>query len=146
MKHSPITAAALAALLAAAPLHAEDAPAPDAAPAAAEKGLPEGASRCVSLHAIRSTRVIDAQTILFEMAGGKTLANRLPRKCPGLAFEKRFAYRTSLSQLCNTDVISVITNVGRGASCGLGYFEPWVAPEQVGATPGEGTLKPVDKP
>lgn len=111
----------------------------------AEHKMPEGAQRCVSLHAIRNTRVIDASTIVFELGGNKALVNRLPRKCPGLAFEKRFSYKTSLSQLCNTDVITVLTNIGRGASCGLGYFEPWVAPEKVDK-PAAGKLEPVEQP
>ena len=119
-----------------------------AAPPQAKKEttLPEGGQRCVSLAQIRSTRVLDAQTILFEMGGNKTLANRLPRKCPGLAFEKRFGYKTSLNQLCNTDVITVLTNIGAGATCGLGFFEPYVAPEQVGGQPGDGKLEPVTPP
>jgi hypothetical protein len=109
------------------------------APAASDE-----AKLCVSLHAIRTTRVLDGQTILFEMAGRKTLVNRLPRKCPGLAFEKRFAYKTSLSQLCNSDIITVITDIGRGASCGLGKFEPYVAPEPDAAKPDGGTLEKVE--
>ena len=121
-------------------------PQPATQPAKKASAMPEGAQRCVSLPQIRSTRVVDAQTILFEMGGKKTLANRLPRKCPGLAFEKRFAYKTSLNQLCNTDVITVITSIGAGASCGLGYFEPWVAPEQIGGQPGDGKLEAVKTP
>ncbi len=119
---------------------------PEPQPAKKTSTMPEGAQRCVSLPQIRSTRVVDAQTILFEMGGKKTLANRLPRKCSGLAFEKRFAYKTSLNQLCNTDVITVITSIGAGASCGLGYFEPWVAPEQIGGQPGDGKLEAVKTP
>lgn len=108
-------------------------------------GEGEGEARlCISLHAIRNTRVLDGQTILFEMAGKKTLVNRLPRKCPGLAFEKRFAYKTSLSQLCNSDIITVITDIGRGASCGLGKFEPYVAPEPEAAKPDGGKLEKVE--
>jgi hypothetical protein len=121
-------------------------PQPTTQPAKKASSMPEGAQRCVGLPQIRSTRVVDAQTILFEMGGKKTLANRLPRKCPGLVFEKRFAYRTSLNQLCNTDVITVITSIGAGASCGLGYFEPWVAPEQIGGQPGDGKLEAVKTP
>jgi len=102
----------------------------------------EQAKRCVSLHAIRNTRVLDDSNIVFEMAGGKTLVNKLPHKCPGLGFEKRFAYKTSLSQLCNTDIIWVLTTTGRGASCGLGLFEPWVAPEPAPDKPGDGVLEP----
>jgi hypothetical protein len=114
---------------------------------AAEEPVPEAegeARLCISLHAIRNTRVLDGQTILFEMAGKKTLVNRLPRKCPGLAFEKRFAYKTSLSQLCNSDIITVITDIGRGASCGLGKFEPYVAPEPEAAKPDGGKLEKVE--
>ena len=44
-------------------------------------GEPE---RCVSLHRIRSTDVIDDQNILFNMKGGKIYRNHLPRKCHGL--------------------------------------------------------------
>lgn len=105
----------------------------------------EGEARlCISLHAIRNTRVLDGQTILFEMAGKKALVNRLPRKCPGLAFEKRFAYKTSLSQLCSNDIITVITDIGRGASCGLGKFEPYVAPEPEAVKPDAGKLEKVE--
>lgn len=113
----------------------------EAAPAPATS---DEAQHCVSLHAIRNTRVIDAQTILFEMSGKKTLVNRLPRKCPGLAFEKRFAYKTSLSQLCSSDIITVITDIGRGASCGLGKFEPYVAPEPDATKPDGGKLEKVE--
>jgi hypothetical protein len=137
-----ITVAAVVSFAIMAPLALAAEPAAPAPDAKKESKLPEGAQRCVNLSQIRSTRVVDAQTILFEMGGKKTLANRLPRKCPGLAFEKRFAYKTSLNQLCNTDVITVITSIGAGASCGLGYFEPWVAPEQVGGQPGDGKLEP----
>lgn len=115
----------------------------DAVPSTATDEEPQN---CVSLHAIRNTRVLDDRTILFEMAGHKTLLNRLPHRCPQLGFEKRFAYRTSLSQLCNTDIITVITSFGRGASCGLGMFETYVEPEPDAEKPGDGTLEPVESP
>jgi hypothetical protein len=39
-----------------------------------------------------------------------------------------FSYRTSQSQLCSIDVISVLNRMGSdfapGPSCGLGMFEP----------------------
>ena len=105
-----------------------------------------GAARCVNLRSIRSTKVLDDQTILFDMNGNQTLVNRLPRRCPGLRFEKRFAYKTSLSQLCSTDIITVITDHGRGASCGLGEFTVWVPPEEVAPAGAEGKLVPVETP
>lgn len=84
--------------------------------------------RCVSLSQIRSTNVVDNSTIDFKMAGGKTYRNSLPYSCPGLKFEDRFSYRTSLSQLCNVDIVRVLHNYGgqlqEGVGCGLGKFQP----------------------
>lgn len=80
---------------------------------------------CLDLVRIRNTRVLDDQTILFYMRGNEVYKNTLPNKCPGLGFEKTFTYSTSLSRLCNTDIITVLytTPVQRGASCGLGMFQ-----------------------
>ncbi|WP_239018102.1 hypothetical protein [Sphingomonas flavalba] len=86
-----------------------------------------GAARdCVPTINIRSTRVRGDRVIDFEMAGGKVLRNVLPSACPSLGFEQRFAYKTSTSQLCSVDIITVLhsSGVGRGASCGLGPFQP----------------------
>lgn len=83
---------------------------------------------CVSLNQIRSTKVIDNSTIDFKMTGGKTYRNSLPNSCPGLKAEDRFSYRTSLSQLCNVDIVRVLHDYGgrltEGAGCGLGKFQP----------------------
>ena len=87
-------------------------------------GKPES---CVQLRSIRETRVRDDSTIDFYMNGGKVYRNRLPHRCPQLGFEEKFLYKTSLSQLCNVDIITVLTSPGdlsRGASCGLGEFQP----------------------
>jgi hypothetical protein len=86
-------------------------------------GKPES---CVQLRSIRETRVRDDSTIDFYMLGGKVYRNRLPNSCPQLGFEEKFLYKTSLSQLCNVDIITVLTGPGisRGASCGLGQFQP----------------------
>lgn len=83
---------------------------------------------CVSLNRIRSTKVVDNSTIDFKMAGGKTYRNSLPYSCPGLKFEDRFSYKTSLSQLCNVDIVRVLHDYGgrlqEGVGCGLGKFQP----------------------
>lgn len=83
---------------------------------------------CVSLRNIRSTNVVDANTIDFKMNGGKTYRNSLPYSCPGLKFEDRFSYRTSTNQLCNVDIVRVLHDYGgrltEGAGCGLGKFQP----------------------
>ena len=86
------------------------------------------AKKCVSLRSLRDSNVIDNQTIFFKGPGKKAYLNRLPRTCSRLAAEKRFSYRTSLSQLCSTDVITVLDSFGRSWSrCGLGEFEVWQA-------------------
>ena len=83
------------------------------------------AQDCIQTNRIRTTRVRDRQTIDFEMIDGSVLRNRLPIECPGLAFEERFSYRTSLARLCSVDTITVLQSDGsRGASCGLGPFQP----------------------
>jgi hypothetical protein len=83
---------------------------------------------CVQLRSIRTTNVRDDHTIDFVMNGGKIFRNTLPYNCPSLGFEKRFLYKTSVSQLCSVDIITVLWNNGPGlqpgASCGLGKFQP----------------------
>ena len=85
---------------------------------------------CITPSSIRNTHVINDQTIDFEMLGGDVYRNTLPNKCPSLGFEKRFSYRTSISQLCSVDIITVLFTAGPGlqpgASCGLGKFQPMV--------------------
>jgi hypothetical protein len=97
----------------------------DVPPEAKEVGK---ALSCVPLRQIRETRVYGDQTIDFRMLGGKTYRNKLPYNCPQLGFEERFSYKTSLSVLCSTDIITVLNTSGgdlnRGASCGLGEFQP----------------------
>ena len=82
---------------------------------------------CINLRNIRSTNVIDEQTIDFHMSGKQVYRNTLPNRCPQLGFERAFAYQTSISQLCSVDIITVIVQGSgsmRGASCGLGQFTP----------------------
>jgi hypothetical protein len=82
---------------------------------------------CVQITSIRSTDVRDDRTIDFILNGNKVYRNTLPYSCPSLGFEKRFMYETSLSQLCSVDIITVLyqtSGLQRGASCGLGKFQP----------------------
>ncbi|MGB5484606.1 hypothetical protein [Parasphingorhabdus sp.] len=82
---------------------------------------------CVMRSNIRSTDVIDSQTIDFRMNNGDIYRNTLPSKCSGLAFEEAFSYRTSTNRLCNVDIIRVLdTTAGRlntRGACGLGKFQ-----------------------
>jgi hypothetical protein len=93
-------------------------------PAATPAGKPVS---CIPLSQIRETRVRNDRTIDFVMRGrARVYRNVLPNSCPGLGFEQRFSYATSLSRLCSVDIITVLfqSPVQRGASCGLGPFQP----------------------
>jgi hypothetical protein len=51
----------------------------------------------------------------------------LPYSCSELGQDQGFAYSTSTNQLCSVDIITVLRQMGglqRGASCGLGKFQP----------------------
>lgn len=87
---------------------------------------------CVDLIRIDRTEVLDDQTILFHMKGGKIWRNRLPYKCPQLGFEKSFSHKTSINRLCSVDTITVINTGARmpGATCGLGVFEEYTPPKK----------------
>ena len=95
----------------------------DKVPAATPAGKPVD---CISLNQIRDTKVRDDQTIDFIAPNKKVYRNTLDGSCPQLGSEKRFSYKTSLDQLCSTDTITVLVEPGlsRGASCGLGQFQP----------------------
>lgn len=88
---------------------------------------PDGKSvSCVQTHNIRNTSVHGDSVIDFHMNNGKVYRNTLPMSCPNLGFEERFMYRTSVSQLCSVDTITVLQSPGlsQGATCGLGKFDP----------------------
>ena len=83
---------------------------------------------CLSLARIRSTEVLDAQHILFKMNDGSMYLSTLPHRCPGLNRHSAYMHKTSLPQVCDLDIITVLDSMGngfmRGASCGLGEFVP----------------------
>lgn len=86
------------------------------------------AEHCLSLSTIDRTDVVSDRGILFYTRSGDIYLNKLPHRCPGLAFEKSFMYRTSVGQLCDLDIITVLDDIGfgltSGVSCGLGQFYP----------------------
>ena len=96
---------------------------PNRVPDATPTGKPQS---CIPLYAIRNTEVRSDRVIDFITSGGRAYRNVLPQDCPTLGFEERFSYETSLSQLCSTDIITVLytSPVSRGPSCGLGTFQP----------------------
>lgn len=89
------------------------------------------AKDCIQLTSIRETRVRSDNVIDFIMQGGKVFRNTLPHSCPQLGFEERILYKTSLSRLCSVDTVTVLQSPGitRGATCGLGPFQPIELPK-----------------
>ncbi len=94
----------------------------------------EQAVRCLQTSTIQDTRVIDDQNIVFKTNGNRFYNNHLPHRCSGLKSANKFSYTTSLSVLCNVDIITVLENFGgsmaRGAGCGLGEFTPIPDPDK----------------
>jgi hypothetical protein len=89
--------------------------------------MPAGEARtCVPLTALRESLVRSDRVIDFHTAGDHYYRVTLPQACPGLGFERRFGYATSIGQLCAQDIITVLYATGgmRGASCGLAPFQP----------------------
>lgn len=95
---------------------------------AQEASKQESSIPCVKLDRIQDVDVIDNKTIVFQTGNNTYYINRLPYACNGLRLNDGFLYRTSLNEICNVDVITVLDKVGPGytggPSCGLGRFEP----------------------
>jgi hypothetical protein len=83
---------------------------------------------CVRINDIDRIDIVDADTLVFRMRGGKVYRNELPHRCPGLRSNDTLMYRSSAGRLCSVDVVTVLEDWGfgfaPGASCGLGMFEP----------------------
>lgn len=96
--------------------------------ALAQDAPEDEAVHCLSLNRIRSSDVISDRYILFRMRDNTAYVNVLRHACPGLRRNKAIMYRTSVGQLCDLDIITVLEDIGfglmPGASCGLGTFQP----------------------
>jgi hypothetical protein len=83
---------------------------------------------CIPLVQIRESKVRDDWTIDFISAGNRVWRNALTHRCSSLSAERAITYETSLSQLCNTDIVYVLRTIGgrpeRGPTCSLGQFVP----------------------
>ena len=80
---------------------------------------------CIGLQLIRQTRILDDQTILIEVSNRTAYLNELPQKCPLLKSMDAYLHQTSINQMCDLDLITVIdTTTGHQlGSCMLGKFE-----------------------
>ena len=75
---------------------------PAVTPAATVIGEPQS---CIPLRQLSETRIRDDWTIDFIAASGRVWRNALTSRCSGLKLSSGIGYKTSLSQLCSTDII-----------------------------------------
>lgn len=116
-----LAAAMILTAIAAAPSTARDR---NHVPAATVTG---SARSCIPLRAIRDSQVRSDSVIDFMTSRDKGYRVTIDPPCPGLGFDRAFSYKTSLSQLCAQDIITVLRQDGGltpGASCGLAPFQP----------------------
>ncbi len=109
------------------PISAADLPA-SAKLAKALEGRTAGEPQiCVNLRELRSTQIIDRNTILFEGRGGVIWRNDPPGGCAGLMPGRIIITRNFNNQMCNTDVAQ-LAEAGTPmllGSCPLGKFVPY---------------------
>lgn len=102
---------------------------------------------CIDSRSIRSTDVLNDNTIVFRTIGGKFYLNQLPQTCRGLSRDRRFTYQLYERRLCENDRIRVLlsagTNMVEGRSCKLGEFRKLSADEVESIyTPGPSVPEP----
>jgi hypothetical protein len=96
------------------------------APARADSTTAKSNDVCLDAGHVDHTAVVDDQTILFYMRGGKIWKNTLRQKCPSLKFEQGFSEDILSDEICsNRQMIRVLQT---GASCSLGAFTPYTPP------------------
>ncbi|QHL91940.1 hypothetical protein GVO57_11190 [Sphingomonas changnyeongensis] len=92
------------------------------------------ARNCVPINDLRQSRVRSDRVIDWSGGSGRTYRTVLPQSCPTLGFEQRFAYQTSLTQLCAQDIITVLQGPSAqpGPACALAPFQPITPPPRAG--------------
>lgn len=84
--------------------------------------------RCISTNRLEDTKIVDDETVLFYMRNNVIYQNVLPNECRTLKRSGQFMYELRSSQLCSTDMITVLDRFGpslrRGMTCRLGEFLP----------------------
>ncbi len=82
--------------------------------------------RCLSLHQIRSTRIIDGTAILYD-AGRTVYVNKPASGASSLRDGKVMVTKTIASQLCSIDTVKLYDTGSRMPSgwVGLGEFVPY---------------------
>jgi hypothetical protein len=100
---------------------------PEAALATAIQGREAGAPvQCIDLHRIRNSRIIDGTAIIYD-AGGVIYVNRPTNGAEELNQWDTMVTRTSTSQLCNVDTVTMVDRTSHSFSgvVFLGDFVPY---------------------
>lgn len=88
---------------------------------------PVGEARsCIPITQIRSSQGVSERAMVFELSGGDYYRSEFGVDCPGARRDEAFRYRTSLTQLCNNEILTFFdpqTAMDYG-SCALGEFVP----------------------
>ncbi len=83
---------------------------------------------CIKKSNIWSVDIVDNKNIVFQTGVNNYYLNTLPYACNGLRLNDSLSYQSSVNELCNVDVITVLDTAGpgfqSGPSCGLGKFDP----------------------
>ncbi|MES1984866.1 MAG: hypothetical protein V4461_07905 [Pseudomonadota bacterium] len=82
---------------------------------------------CINSRDIRSTRIITGTAILYETNNGTVYVNRPVSGASSLRDGDALVTRTSISQLCNVDIVRLFDTAARfeRGSVGLGEFVPY---------------------
>jgi len=108
--------------------------------------------RCVPLNRLRNSVILDDKTIFFRATNSSGYLVEMAHRCPRLATEERFAYKTSIGSLCSNDIITVLDSFGRDwSSCGLAEFQVMKRRDKKDGAPeaadeGDASTESTDKP
>jgi hypothetical protein len=82
---------------------------------------------CVRMRDLGGNKSAGEGAIVFDGIGGRKWVNRPAGGCPSLEFGRALRVRTTSSQLCRNDIVTVFDPVSRSeyGGCGLGDFEPY---------------------
>ena len=79
------------------------------------KAASDGGITCIDTYRIKTTKVVDNQTVIFRMRGGPDYKMTLTKRCPGLKMQKTIMYEPMPShKLCSVDTIKVPITTSQG--------------------------------
>ena len=85
--------------------------------------------RCIPLRRVRSIKIVDNQTIIWIMRGGRPAYFKmtLHGRCPGLVARGAFVHSSSNGRLCDIGEWIRVAG-GTRAICPIESIEPWTPP------------------